>query len=99
MSYKLTFHPKADKEYREAYNWYERIQKGLGERFEKMVEKRLQQIIAHPENYGFGKNNYREVATDIFPYTIVYKLNKPKNMIYVVAIYHAKRNPKRKYRR
>jgi mRNA-degrading endonuclease RelE of RelBE toxin-antitoxin system len=99
MSYQLLFHPDADKEYRDAYQWYEQERKGLGERFEKMVEQRLQQIAAHPENYGFSKKMYREVSTNIFPYSIVYKLNKRKKVIYIAAIYHAKRNPKGKYRK
>ncbi len=44
MSFQLVFHPEADNEYLEAYQWYEQKQKGLGERFEKMVEQRLRQI-------------------------------------------------------
>lgn len=99
MSYQLIFHPEAEKEYLEAYQWYEQEKKGLGERFEKMVEQRLQQILLNPENYGISKTYYRETSTNIFPYTIVYKPNKKKKLIYIVAIYHAKRNPKYKYRK
>ena len=29
MSYQLVFHPEADREYMEAYQWYEKEQKGL----------------------------------------------------------------------
>lgn len=99
MSYQSIFHPQAEEEYFEAYQWYEEKQKGLGERFEKMVELRLQQITLNPENYGFCKTPYREASTDFFPYTIVYKLNKKKRLIYIAAIYHSKRNPKHKYRK
>jgi hypothetical protein len=72
---------------------------GLGERFEKMVEKQVEQIIQHPENYHISKASYREVSTEVFPYTIVYKLNKRKKLIYISAIYHNKRNPQHKYRK
>ncbi len=99
MSYNLMFHPEADKEYLEAYQWYKQQQKGLGERFEKMVEQCLQKIALNPENYGISKVPYREASTGVFPYTIVYKLNKKKKLVYVAAIYHAKRNPGDKYRK
>ncbi len=99
MSYQLIFHPQAEEEYRNAYQWYELAQKGLGERFEKMVEKRLEQIVQYPENYHISKASYREVSTEVFPYTIVYKLNKRKKLIYISAVYHTKRNPLRKYRK
>ena len=99
MSYKLIFHPLAEEEYIEAFKWYENEQKGLGERFERLVELKLQQITLHPENYGFSKGGFRETSIDIFPYTIVYKIFKRKNLIYVSAIYHTKRNPRNKYRK
>jgi len=44
MTFELIFHPKAEKEYAKAYRWYERTQKGLGDRFEKMVDARLSAI-------------------------------------------------------
>ena len=99
MNYQIAFHSLAEKEYTEAYHWYEEEQKGLGDRFEKMVEQRLQQILQHPEHYSISKASYREVSVEVFPYTIVYKLNKKKKIIYVVAIYHHKRNTKSKYRK
>jgi hypothetical protein len=49
---------------------------GLGERFEKMVEKELQKIAQNPEFYGGGKAKYREVSTEVFPYRIVYDQQK-----------------------
>ncbi len=94
MSFHLIFHPEADKEYLQAYQWYEQEQKGLGERFEKMVEKRLLQIADNPEHYGISKTPYREASTDVFPYTIGYTLNKRKKLIYVAAIYHAAKSCK-----
>ncbi len=66
MSYQLIFHPEAEKEYLEAYQWYEQEKKGLGERFEKMVEQRLQQILLNPENYGISKTYYRETSKIFF---------------------------------
>ncbi len=99
MSYQLLFHPQAEKEYSEAYQWYEQQQKGLGDRFEQMVDHRLQQIIQHPEYYKISKAPFREASIETFPFTIVYKSNKKRNIILISAIYHNKRNPKYKYRK
>ena len=99
MAFKIVFHPKAKLEYIEAFHWYENEKEGLGERFEKLIEKKLNQIQLHPENYGVNKGGFRETSVDIFPYTIVYKILKQKGLIYISAIFHAKRNPKNKFRK
>ena len=99
MTFQLIFHPLADQEYLDAFIWYENAQKGLGDRFEKMVEHQLLKIIQQPEHYHISKRPYREAAVDFFPYTIVYKINKKKKVIYISAIYHTKRNPKYKFRK
>jgi hypothetical protein len=38
-----------------AYEWYEQEQKGLGERLEKTIEQRLQQLVRNPEHYSISK--------------------------------------------
>ena len=66
----------------------------------KSVEKRLQQIGEHPEYYSKKQNtNFREVKVESFPYMIVYEFFKRKQLIHIAAIYHSKRNPKKKYRK
>ena len=93
-------HEQAYEEYIEAYEWYEQKQKGLGDRFMNSVEKKLQQINEHPEYFGKRQNsNFREAKVENFPYMIVYEFFNRKQLIHIAAIYHSKRNPKRKYRR
>lgn len=99
MTFQLKFHPLAEQDYVDAYQWYENEQKGLGQRFEKMVDHRLQMISQNPENYHLCKAPYREVAVEFFPYTIVYKMNKRKKTVFITAIYHTKRSPRYKYRK
>jgi plasmid stabilization system protein ParE len=100
MGYPYRLHEQAHKEYIAAYAWYEEKQKGLGSRFMTSVEKRLQQISNHPEFYSKKQNtDFREVKVENFPYMIVYEFFKRKQLIYVAAIYHSKRNPNRKYRK
>jgi plasmid stabilization system protein ParE len=99
MAYALILNEEAHKEYIEAYEWYELRQGGLGNRFMMCVEKRLHQISEHPEYYSIRKGNYREVKVQNFPYMIVYEFFKRKQLIHIAAIYHGKRNPRRKYRK
>lgn len=65
MPYDILFHPKAEKEYLEAYDWYEQQQKGLGARFEHFIEKQLHKIsftlsftLSNTWHLGNAKPNY-----------------------------------------
>ena len=67
-------HPLVMQDYNEAYAWYEDRQKGLGERFLKAVRQKIEEITLHPEVYGRRANkNFREAATDFFPYLVVFR--------------------------
>lgn len=99
MSYTFLLNEKAHDEFIEAVEWYELRQTGLGFRFMESVEKRLHQISEHPEYFGKKKGNFREAKVESFPYKIVYEFFNRNQLIHIAAIYHSKRNPKRKYRR
>ena len=79
MSYTYQLHPLTKQDYDEAYEWYEDKRNGLGERFLKAVRKKIEEIVLHPEAYGSkGNLKFREAEVEIFPYLVVYKLNKRK---------------------
>jgi plasmid stabilization system protein ParE len=100
MNYSYYLHPLADKDYAEAYAWYEDKEEGLGERFIVAVRKKIEAIISNPEVYGSkGKKEFREAMVEGFPYIIVYKLRKRKEQIFISSIHHAKKHPKHKYRK
>jgi len=81
MAYHLIFHPQAELEYTEAYQWYEAQKEGLGGRFEEQVESRLKQIAMNPEAYSF-RGSFREAAIKYFPYIIIYQTSKSNENIY-----------------
>ncbi len=61
---------------------------------------KINQILLHPHHYSSkGNGTFREVSVDCFPYQIVYKINNDKQEIYISSIHHAKKSPKRKYRK
>ncbi len=97
--YQLIFHPEADKEFAESVAWYEEQKENLGERFIAVIEETIKRIESNPQLFGYSKRPFREATVKVFPFSIVYKVNKIKQIVYVASIYHAKRNPKKKYRR
>lgn len=100
MSYALRIHPLTQQDYYEAYHWYEDKQKGLGERFVYAVRKKIEEIAIYPEVFGSRSNKrFREAEVDVFPYLIVYKINKLKKEIYISSIHHTKKHPRKKYRK
>jgi plasmid stabilization system protein ParE len=100
MSYTYRLHPLTKKDYDEAYEWYEDRQKGLGEQFLKAVRQKIEDIVSHPEVYSSKSNKrFREARVDVFPYLIVYKISKRKKEIYISSIHHAKKHPRKKYRK
>jgi hypothetical protein len=52
MSHKIEFLPRARKELMEAWDWYDDRWIGLGDRFMREVEKKVQQIEKTPERYA-----------------------------------------------
>ncbi len=67
MAFQVLFHPLADKEFSEAYRWYEERLAGLGDRIAAAIEERLSQIVVKPLLYRKKKGSYREVKADTFP--------------------------------
>jgi hypothetical protein len=97
--FRLIFHPEASKEFSQAVFRYELNKKGLGSRFAMAVEILIIKIQNNPHLFGYTKATFREAAVPVFPYTIVFKSVDKKKIIYILAIFHTGRNPKKKYRR
>jgi hypothetical protein len=99
MTYSLIFHIEALTEYNEATLWYGGVSEGLGLRFENAVERKLLQITTNPLAYAKKYRAYRQAPVQGFPFLIVYKVNESRHTMYVSAIFHISRNPKKKYRK
>ncbi|HWD88115.1 MAG TPA: type II toxin-antitoxin system RelE/ParE family toxin [Mucilaginibacter sp.] len=89
--------PKAKLEIIEAWEWYEDQRTGLGDQFVAEVEKKIIFIRNNPLHYP-AKGKYREAQIDIFPFLIVYKLDKAQNIIQIISVFHTSRHPKKKYK-
>lgn len=98
MSYSVIFLARAQRELLEAWEWYEDRQAGLGDRFRNKVMERIHNITQHPERYPLRNKGFREVLIEVFPYLVIYRIDKNKNTIAIASIFHTSQNPKRKYK-
>jgi hypothetical protein len=99
MEFAVKFYKKAYREYFDAYDWYDGQLPGLGDRFEKMVQRQIKFIVQNPLIYPNKKFDTKESKVEDFPYLIVYKIYPLKQVIYIVSIFHTSRRPSKKYRK
>jgi plasmid stabilization system protein ParE len=99
MPFPYHIHELAYEEYLDAYEWYELKQKGLGDKFAKAIENRLDHISEHPEHHSKFRGNIRQAKVTGFPFTISYEFFTRQKSILIAAIHHTKRKPSRRYRK
>jgi hypothetical protein len=97
LAYTAILSTRAQKEIIESWNWYEERQQGLGDRFLNEVIKSIHSIEQDPESYGTKYKSYKETSINIFPFLIIYIINKRKNLVKVISIFHTSLNQKKKY--
>lgn len=96
--YKVSYRPRATKELVEAVEYYNDKQDGLGERFLREVQSKLEIVKKQPDYYAIKNNFSREVKIKDFPYQIIYRVDEQYKVVVIQSIFHIKRNPQNKYR-
>ena len=89
---------RAAQEVTASWKWYEERQTGLGDRFFNELLLHLKLIEQYPERYSCKYKLFRETSLKIFPFSIIYKVNKRDKLILVVSIFHSSRNPAKRYK-
>ena len=98
MSYTYKFLPTALTEYAEAVKWYKERNIAAAENFIVAVNERIKNICADPIRYRNTYKFFREVSLKKYPYYIVYFIDTEASTIIISAVYHHKRDPKKKYK-
>lgn len=93
MNYTLIFHELALEEFQDAYQWYEQRRSGLGTEFMDAVDEVVQRILANPLSFPKAYRQRRKALPARFPYLVIYELHG--DVILIVAVIHASRNPVR----
>ena len=92
MTYKLSIRKEAEADIAEAYQYYEDCQAGLGSAFMTSIDESVSRIKGNPLQYKVVGKKIRRVLVKRFTYGVFYTLNEDE--IIVLAVAHARRNPK-----
>lgn len=92
----VLFSPRAEAEYAEAYLWYELKLTGLGEKFDSEVRRTIELLAHSPELFPLKRKNYREAPLNRFPFVVIYRIDKSRNIILLQSFFHYSRNPGKK---
>jgi mRNA-degrading endonuclease RelE of RelBE toxin-antitoxin system len=85
---KIQFHPAADRELKDAVEWYEELERGLGIRFAKLVDDTILRLVKYPKfNTEIDPGIYRALVKK-FPYGIIYEVDDGLISIYAIAHLH-----------
>ena len=95
--YQLVFKPRAISMVKEAYDWYEEQQTGLGELFLHELESCYDKLEAWPVSFTKIKKNYRHIIIRTFPYVIVYEVIQ--NDVVIYSVFHTSRSPRKKFKK
>ena len=93
MNYKVVISDSAKKDIKESAQWYNKQQSGLGRRFVKSIRKCISVVRVHPESFQIRYKDNRVAIPEVFPFLIVYILNKRDKTIRIIAVFHTSQNP------
>jgi plasmid stabilization system protein ParE len=91
MTRVLDIRPVAEREFREAYRWYEEKNSRLGASFLQEVDSVLQTVARNPNLYPILYRDVHRVILKRFPYGVFYRADDA--MIQVLAVFHTARDP------
>lgn len=89
---KRVIHEDANREFREALNYYIGISPELGARFFREMEQLMHEVCERPQLFRQFDPPARRHFTDRFPYGVIY-LVEPDH-IWIVAVMHLHREPR-----
>lgn len=87
----LLLDPEANREIRQAAEFYEDSRQGLGLEFLDAVESAFNHIQQHPRTWRILKGRFRRYLLQRFPYGLIYAVEG--QTIFVAAVMHLKRKP------
>jgi plasmid stabilization system protein ParE len=90
MSLPVILRPEAEADLREARDYLEHVQAGLGRRFVTRVREVLERIESMPEMYGMIFQDIRAARTTKFRYIVYYVLFADR--VEVIAVLHGSRD-------
>ena len=91
MTWNILIAPDAEDDIQEAYDWYERKRRGLGERFLRQLRESLKVLEAHPTILTEIISGVRFLLVAKFPYAIYYLTID--HDVHMAGVIHTSRDP------
>ena len=91
----LVVSAKARNDIETAYEWYEGISQGLGDKLVNQIEFILEAIFSFLGLYSITFQNYRQASIKGFPYVLIYLIEG--DTIVVESLFHTSRDPDEKF--
>lgn len=88
---RIEFSAIAYEEFKNAIEFYDLLEKGLGLRFKDEVDDSLKRILKYPEAWQKETESTRRFLLKRFPYKIVYFVESER--IVIIAVAHTHRKP------
>lgn len=92
--YNVQIEQEALADIQEITDWYNKQQKGLGKRFQKITIKHLNSLNKDPHIYAIRYKQIRCQTVKKFPYMVHFYINNETQTVEVLAVISTDRNPK-----
>jgi len=89
---KVIILPFAELDIRSSVEHYKEQEDSLDIKFIKAINNTLSLISKNPNAFPIQKNNIRKAVVQVFPFCIYYV--NTSEIIYILAVFHDKRNPR-----
>ena len=98
MTFTVIIKQEAYNDIKEAYDYYEYKQIGVGEVFLNALQKRFDDLSKSPNNYSFineyNSKVFRDVKVKKFPFVIVFEIINETVIVY--AVHNCYKHPSKK---
>lgn len=98
MRYSLYLTEEAIKDIESAAGWYDSKQEGVGSEFSGTVISYLEYLTGNAHSHPKVYKEYRELVMKRFPYVIVYRIEKEKEVI-ILGVIHTRKHPSSRRKR
>ena len=94
MTFKVIAEADAERDWREAVEWYENRESGVGLHFDNVIREFLSTLSYDPERFRAATRLTRKAKmSDPWPFSIYFAINTQHREVKVLAIWHGSRNP------
>jgi plasmid stabilization system protein ParE len=93
MSRRVIIKRLAERDLRDAREWYEDQRDGLGDEFIEEFGETVRAIQALPGRFKVEEAGYRRALVRRFPYRVVFRFDDER--VVVIGVYHSHRDPRR----